>query len=280
MLLERVAHALGEPARGRQIAVGQHHAELVASQARDEVPVAQRELQDQRRLRQHLVPDLFPEALVDCGEVVEVERDDGERQARLLGAAHLLHQPVMERARVCEAGHLVAAGLPAELVQLEPGAQRGAQGARGRAHQGSLLGPPALSAARQQVERADALVPAEQRHAHRLAQVPGLVLPRPAGTQRVERSVGRAHVQRRALAVERREQRVERALERFRVGRRGEQRLARVPQASGRCAAVAEPRRAAARAVVALALARPASLLGSPPATPHESAERAHRGPP
>ena len=29
-----------------------------------------------------------------------------------------------------------------------------------------------------------------------------------------------------------------------------------------------------------LALARPASLLGSPPATPHGSAERAHRGPP
>src|SRR5205814_6808914 len=114
------------------------------------------------------------------------ERDDGDRLARFLGAPHLLDEPLVEAARVSEAGDLVPPGLAAEAVQLEPRAQRRAERAGGGAHQRTLLGTPALAPSREQVQRAHALAAAVERHAHGLAQVPGRALPVAARTPGLE----------------------------------------------------------------------------------------------
>ena len=110
---------------------------------------------------------------------------------------------MVERACVRQSGDFVATGLARRRCELEPRAECGAQRAGGGAHERQLLGPPALALSRAQVERADALRAAQQRHADAVAQV--------AGTRRSHsprahhgsmRAVGRERVQRDAVAVE------------------------------------------------------------------------------
>jgi hypothetical protein len=118
----------------------------------------------------------------------------------------------------------------AQALQLEPRAECGAQRSGGGAHQAELLGPPALPLPRAQIERADALRPAQQWNADAVAQVAGRRAPQPACAPWIDRAAGAEGVQRYAVTVERRLQLIERALHRGRLVRGRQQRFAGLPQ--------------------------------------------------
>src|SRR5207244_11101425 len=178
VLLDRALQPFGAAHSRSDLGLGKDHHEAVGLEPREHVGLPTLELEEERRLRQHSVADPPSVASVERPEVVEIEGDRAEREAVAARARQLLGEARMERAEVGKPGHRVAPGLLAQLLQLEARADGGTQRAGSCAHQAELRRAPALAGARLQVERADALAAAKQRHAHAVPEVAGSPEPR------------------------------------------------------------------------------------------------------
>jgi hypothetical protein len=120
----------------------------------------------------------------------------------------------LERARVGEPRDRVTVRRPLQTFEFEAGTDGRAECARSGAHERQLVGPPTLARSREQIERTDALVAAEQRHTHGLAQIAVLTLPRATRAPRLEQSRVPEREHRDTVAVERGHEGIERAVER------------------------------------------------------------------
>ena len=111
---KRVAEALGERERAREVAGGEDDRELLAADAADDVRRADGGAQHVRHLEQQLVADAVAVHVVDLLEVVEVEHHERDGVVLRRRAHELLAHAVVKRAVVVEAGERVGRGLVLE----------------------------------------------------------------------------------------------------------------------------------------------------------------------
>ena len=108
---DRAADALGERERGVRAGAGQRDDELLAAPAGGGVGGADVVGDDGADHRERAVAGLVALLVVDALEVVQVERDDREREVVARGAGGLGDEALLEPAAVQQAGERVGAGL-------------------------------------------------------------------------------------------------------------------------------------------------------------------------
>src|SRR5205807_4281351 len=107
-LLRIVEEALGQlRALQRAAEVGEEDAELVASEAGDRARGANRRVKTLAQLPQELVADVMPEGVVDLGEVVDIDHEDGDVPAEQCAGLDGLVQQGPEGAAVGKTGQRV-----------------------------------------------------------------------------------------------------------------------------------------------------------------------------
>ena len=126
-LLERRAQAQPRGAGGRLVAGLEDDRELVAAEARERVVAAQQGLQARADLAQHLVAGVVPERVVELLEAVEVDQQQRQLVAVVLGRRDRGVQRVDEVAPVAEPGEVVGERLRLRLAQALDDGQPGAR---------------------------------------------------------------------------------------------------------------------------------------------------------
>ncbi len=128
---------LGQPLGG-SVRLRRQDRELVAAEARHQLPGIEQAADPEREVAQHRVAGRVAEQVVDLLETVEVEAQHREPAAQGVGGAHLALEPRVEARAVGEAGERVVVG---EIVDLALGPAPGAQVAH---RHGVVRQPPVL----------------------------------------------------------------------------------------------------------------------------------------